>query len=227
MRVKILTYEIFHGKKPWQCARKFEGNYLLTDSNPTRAQYETALKPLFLKYGDQEILFSDFVGKVNSGLKTDLRAICVTDKSVYKLHPEKYTVKPFEVPIAQIKEIVLSPVEDTFVFILSNEPYRDFVLDLGYAGVERVSELVVTMFKQFHKLKGTNLPVRFSQTVDFNNARTPKKPVGQVVSCNFAKNPNPKEIGCILKPAKAHSATVFYSSLPRVQSPTVRKPGQQ
>jgi len=218
-----MTYDIFHSKKYWMCQRKFEADYLLTDSNPTHAAYQTALVGLFGKYGDQELLFSDFAGKINSKLKTDNRAVVVTDKSIYKLHPEKYSYKPFEVPISEIKEIVLSPTEDTFVFILAKEPYRDMVLDLGWSGVERYSEFVVILFKQFHKLTGADLPVRFAQSVDFNNARTPKKPVGHVTTCTFAKNSDPKGMGSILKPVKSNMAQVLFAANPRVRSPTVRR----
>jgi hypothetical protein len=96
----------------------------------------------------------------------------------------RFSVKPFDVPIAEIKELVMSPnegktysypiffhnrccfffFEDTFVFVIAKPPYRDMVLDLGFSGVERVSEFVVTLYKQYYKLKGEKLPIRFTQS---------------------------------------------------------------
>src|SRR5689334_14191160 len=72
----------------------------------------------------------------------------------------------------------LSHNEDTFVFVLAKEPYRDLVLDLGWSGVERVSEFVIIVTQQYYRLKEAVLPVKFVESVQFNNARTPKKPQG-------------------------------------------------
>ena len=58
--------------------------------------------------------------------------------------------------------------KDTFVFVIAKEPYRDMVLDLGFSGSERYSELIVVLSKQYQKLKGVNLNVRFAQSYSKN-----------------------------------------------------------
>jgi len=85
MRQKVVAYDIFKGKKPWEyvstfqitCSfsrlklsksnsmqRKYDADYLESDSNPYKAKYIERAKLLFSTYGDQQILFADFAMKV-------------------------------------------------------------------------------------------------------------------------------------------------------------------
>ncbi len=64
--------------------------------------------------GDSEVLFADYIIKVNSKSKADYRAVVVTDKHIYKQDPKNYKVKKFETPLDQITDISMSPKEDTF-----------------------------------------------------------------------------------------------------------------
>jgi hypothetical protein len=60
MKQKVEAYDIFHGKKTWDFARKFEADYLEMDSNPTKAKYVAGMQRLFSTYGDTSVLFADY-----------------------------------------------------------------------------------------------------------------------------------------------------------------------
>jgi len=93
MRQKVLAYDIFKGKKPWDVSRRFDGDYLEKDTNPYKDKYEAAMTKLFSTHGDTEIVFADYVDKVNKGGKGQKRGIVVTEKNVYKHDPKNYKIK--------------------------------------------------------------------------------------------------------------------------------------
>jgi len=65
VRQKIETFNIFGGgNKPWNCARKFQGNYLELPSNPLRKKYVQAMTTAVARTGDAEIRY----GRTRVGL---------------------------------------------------------------------------------------------------------------------------------------------------------------
>ena len=66
MRQKVLGYEIFHGKKTWAFASKWEADYLEQPTNPNFKKYQKNIVILFSKYGDQQILFAEYANRVTS-----------------------------------------------------------------------------------------------------------------------------------------------------------------
>jgi len=193
MRQKVSAYNIFYGKKPWDCARKYTADYLEGDSNPGKEKYLAGMTNLLAKFGDTEVLFSDYVNKVNRKGKSQKRAITVTDKNVYKQDPNNYKVKKGEIPLSQITSISLSPNKDTFVFLHTQTPYRDMVVDLGFTGIEKYSEFVTVIMDQIKKLKDTVPPVNFTNNVKYNNSREAKSP-GTDCTCTFQPSTDPKQV---------------------------------
>lgn len=156
------------------CARRYEADYLQKDSNPGKAKYIAGMQALFSTYGDSQVLFADYVMKVNSKNKAQKRAIVVTEKHIYKQvvsaerhltlskDPKNYKVKKFETPLTEVIGISMSPKADTFVVIKAKEPYRDLLLDLGLSGEDRYSEFVSVIAFQIKKLTDTQVSVEFT-----------------------------------------------------------------
>eukprot|EP01119_Soliformovum_irregulare_P003562 TRINITY_DN1423_c0_g2_i1.p1 TRINITY_DN1423_c0_g2~~TRINITY_DN1423_c0_g2_i1.p1 ORF type:complete len:1033 (-),score=362.49 TRINITY_DN1423_c0_g2_i1:84-3182(-) len=192
MRQKVLAYDIFHGKKPWNCSRRYEADYLEVPSNPTHDKYLEGMKNLFAVYGDGQVLFADYVTKVNSHSKGQRRAIVVTEDHIYKQDPKNYKVKKFETPLNAITAIGLSPHDDTWVVISAESPNRDLVLDLGVSGDEKYSEFVSVIVFQMKQKFDREIKVQFADSFNYNTARTPKKPEGTPTQLRFQESQDPK-----------------------------------
>merc|ERR1719253_150324 len=171
MRQKILALELFKGKKPWDCARGYSGDYLDSADNKQQKQYRMSIQQLFSKGGDTDIAFADNVMKINRKGKSQLRTLIVTNANIYKYDPQKYTQKKDAVPLASVQGVFCSPGSDTFVVIKMADPIRDMVVDVGVAQKERVSELVSTLVTAVRRLTGESIPVQFSEQIEFNNDR--------------------------------------------------------
>jgi hypothetical protein len=169
--------------------RAFEADYLEKDSNPHKLKYLNAMKKLFSTFGDEQIMFADYVNKINPRGKTQKRAIIVTEKNIYKQDPKTDSVKKVATPIAAVTAIALSKSGDTFMVLQCKHPYRDMVIDLGVGissepgpvtdgGIlrrEKYSEFATVLIQERKKLTGETIPVLFDEKIPFNNARTQKK----------------------------------------------------
>jgi len=209
MRQKVLAYDIFKGKKPWNAPRKFDGDYLELDTNPHKDAYRQAMTLLFSTYGDTAVTFADYTNKVNKVGKSQKRGIVVTEKNIYKHDPKNYKVKKFGTPIVAMKKISLSHQRDSFVVIHCNPPeYRDLILDLGIEGHEKYSEMVSVLVQEFKKLTGENLPVEFADRITYNNSRTPEKP-GKEETLTFVQDAKVK-VRSEFKAGKNGANTILY-----------------
>eukprot|EP00013_Stygamoeba_regulata_P029147 CAMPEP_0177657900 /NCGR_PEP_ID=MMETSP0447-20121125/16485_1 /TAXON_ID=0 /ORGANISM="Stygamoeba regulata, Strain BSH-02190019" /LENGTH=1046 /DNA_ID=CAMNT_0019162393 /DNA_START=15 /DNA_END=3155 /DNA_ORIENTATION=- len=190
MRQKCAAYDIFQNNKVWQLSRHYLADYLELDTNPHKDKYIRQCQALFSKYGDTQILFADYVEKVNRYWKAQKFGIVVTEKNIYKTNPGNYSVVKFGIPIINLASISLSPYEDTFVVVHCKESsgMRDLVLNLGINNEERYSEFVTTVATLFHVLTNQKLPVNFIDPIVFNNSRTSKK-FGQTACLTFEKVP--------------------------------------
>lgn len=120
------------------------------------------MQSLLNKYTDNTVLFADYVHKCNSKDKLDYRAIMVTNNNIFKQDPKNYKVKAYEVPLVAVKGITLSTLQDGYVVVHANEPYRDLVVDLGINNIERYSEFVTVVVQQVKNLTGNSIPVNFN-----------------------------------------------------------------
>eukprot|EP00128_Syssomonas_multiformis_P011232 Colp12_sorted_trinity150504_noHs@22175 len=213
MRQKIVSYDIFHGKKPWQFQRLYDGNQLGNSRNQTAMQYKAAEANILRECGDQVVLFSDMVNKVNSAGKSQMRGFALTNRHMVKLDPKNYKVKKDRVEIANVSRISLSPHgKDTFVIIHMKAPDRDLVLDFG-CGVlaeDRVSEFVTILYQAVYAANSLPVQVDFSENIKFNNTRKGNKP-GKTISVTFGSNTDPKApTNCVFKKGKDNMAQILY-----------------
>jgi len=213
MRQKVVAYDIFHKKKPWQLERKFDADYLELETNPLRNKYIEKTKYLFQTYGDSEILFADYVKKVNRYGKAQKMCIVVTDRNIYKQDPKSYKVVKFGTPIASLSGISLSPFKDGMVVLHCKEEtgLRDLVLNLNLTqGEEKFSEMVAVVSSIYKKLTDSAIPIRFVDHISFDNGRTKGKTTGMqslhfeaanVHVTTFAKNKKGKGAHIIQYPS--------------------------
>jgi len=175
MRQKALALEIFRGNKPWVCSRRFESNYLEKPTNPLHEKCQNAFRKIFTSYHDTNVLYADYIFKLNDKGKTEKRGVLVTNNHIFKLHPKTFKVRRKAIPLVNLQSISVSPFKDGVVILHIKAPERDLVLDLSNCGYEGVSELVTVVVEQVLKLNGNRVPVAFNQNINFNNARPSKK----------------------------------------------------
>lgn len=209
MRQKVLSYDIFKGKKPWNIPRHYDADYLEKDTNPFKDKYLVGMQNLFATYGDTQVMFADYSNKINNKGKSQKRGIVVTEKNIYKHDPKNYKVKKFGTPLAEVTSISLSPRKDSFVVVHCRPPYRDLVLDLGIDGVDKYSEFVTVIVQEIRKLTGNTISVTFSDQITYNNSRDKNKP-GVECTLGFQPNTDPKATGNVFKPGKNNYNQVLY-----------------
>jgi len=210
MRDKVIALDIFRGKKYWECARSFDGDYNDVKSNKVQDKYKECIRILFQAGGDNHISFSDAVIKVNRKGKSQIQVVVVTNKNIYKYEQGKYKMIKTGSPLTAVKAVHFSPhKEETFAVVEMQAPHRDYVLDLGTNGCERYSELAMVLAKACIEQRRT-LPVTFGESIAFNNSRTDKEH-GQDLTLKFEKHPKtPPTPGCKFVGPKGNTATVFY-----------------
>jgi hypothetical protein len=171
------------------------------------------MQNLFSKYGDTQVLFADYVDKINSNHKPQRRAIVVTEKHIYKQDPKNYKVKKFETPLSEVVDISMGSKEDTFVVVHAKEPHRDLVLNLGVTGEEKYSEFVSVIVFQIKRIFDRDLPVEYSGSIIYNTARSPKKPQGSAATLKFEASNDPKLRGSMFKTGKGGVNIVCFTPL--------------
>ncbi|EGC34012.1 myosin IE [Dictyostelium purpureum] len=206
MRQKVLAYDIFHGKKKWDFRRHFDADYLEKPTNPNQSKYVNAMQKLFATYGDTEVLFADYVMKVNPKGVPQKRGIIITNNNVYKFDTNS-KMKKWGTPLVDVAAISVSPFVDTFVVLHCKSPARDFLLDCGINGYEGVSEITTVIVQQIFKLTGVRVTVNFSRNINYNNAR----PKGSDTQLSFTPiNNDPRLIGSQFKKIKSGQATINF-----------------
>ena len=127
-REKVLAYDTFRGKKPWEPGALWgDHNYLASELNPTQAEFKASFSELPSQ--DKKVYFSDLVDKMNPNGKMVERAIMLTEKGFYRMTPGKY--KPDKhTELSDIKGISLSTQNDNLV-VLHHGTSRDSVINFG------------------------------------------------------------------------------------------------
>lgn len=193
MRTKIVSYDLFAGKKRWPTNRTYVGDYLSSSGNVTKMAWNMASGALRAGTQDQNILFSDHVNKVNGKMKSQIRALIVTDRHILKADVKKYKQKKANVKLTDISRISMSRQSDTFVFLNMKAPERDIIVDVG-CGVgneDKLAEFVTMLYQNLLKQTGVQIPVVFDDSIQFNNTRKDKA-AGQTVTVSFGAQTNPK-----------------------------------
>jgi len=201
VRQKIVTYVIFHGKKPWDPSRQFAADYMNV-AGAAGVSYKQAVQALFSHGGDSVIHFADDVIKVNRKGQSQHQVVVVTDKHIYKYTPGKFKMIKSGEGIDLVESIHFSPNKDTFLVIHMKPPARDMVLDLGTNGCERFSELATILVEQVNH----PVPVTFTASTSFNNSRTPSSQ-GSAFTLTYEQNK--KSVDDAGKAASSGSRFIF------------------
>ncbi len=127
-REKVLAYDTFRGKKPWEPGALWgDHNYLASELNPTQAEFKEAFG--VMPSQDKKVYFSDLVDKMNPNGKMVERAIMLTEKGFYRMTPGKYKPDKHN-ELSDIKGISLSTQNDNLV-VLHHGTSRDSVINFG------------------------------------------------------------------------------------------------
>jgi len=204
MRQKVLTRDLFSNNKIWDVARRYEADYLEKPTNPHQKTYCEVSKELFAKFNDTNILFADYVDKINPNGKTQRRGLVITEKNIYKHNPVNYKVKKIAIPISTVTGISLSPYSDNYVVIGVLYPARDIVLS-----IEKYAEFVTVLFHAYENLVGSKTPLTFVDRIPYNNSREGKDP-GQDNTLTFQRC-GPKEKPNSFSKSKNNIMIVRYS----------------
>jgi hypothetical protein len=128
-REKVLAYDTFRGKKPWEPGALWgDHNYLASELNPTQAAFKSAFA--VLPSGDKKVYFSDLVDKMNPNGKMVERAIMLTEQGFYRMTPGKYKPDKHN-ELADIKAISITTQNDNLV-VLHHGSLRDSVINLTF-----------------------------------------------------------------------------------------------
>jgi len=163
MRKKILAYDIFRKKKPWNPSGRFYGNKMATD--PVKGQkFSAALdKILQLNNDSKNVIFTGLVTKVNRKGKPQDRVIVITEKNLYKVDPDSFKVKKEAIALSDIESINCTPKRDTVVSIHFKAGF-DVLLDLGLED-DRLVEFVIEILRALPKRPTVNFSDSFSVNV--------------------------------------------------------------
>eukprot|EP01126_Amoeba_proteus_P065590 TRINITY_DN935_c0_g1_i7.p1 TRINITY_DN935_c0_g1~~TRINITY_DN935_c0_g1_i7.p1 ORF type:complete len:716 (-),score=138.71 TRINITY_DN935_c0_g1_i7:110-2257(-) len=173
VKQKVLAYEIFYDKKPWNPCREWQALYLEKPTNPHLAAYKKAMEMHFSSHGDQSVHFCDYGDKLNSSHKLERRGIVVTDINIYKHNPKNFKVRANKaIPIADIQNVVLYTGYDQWVLIhTKSSNHQDLLISLlSEKDEERVSELVTVLSQVYLTRTGNHLPVSFEEKSTFRGA---------------------------------------------------------
>jgi len=195
------------GKKKWDPDRPITSDYMDVKTNIHQHQYREAIQRLFGAGGDTHVDFADALVKVNRRGASQVQVVVATDQHIYKYAPKKYTMIKQGIPFTAVRAVHLTNLQDTFMVIEMDPPYRDMVLDLGTNGCERYSELTAILYQRRKEL-GRVIDVTFAKNIKFNNSRRSDHP-GADVLLNF--EPHSKPIpGCKFKGPNKSVAVVYY-----------------
>jgi myosin-1 len=127
-REKVLAYDTFRNKKPWEPGALWgDHNYLASELNPTQGEFKASFA--VMPNGDKKVYFSDLVDKMNPNGKMVERGIMLTEKGFYRMTPGKYKPDKHN-ELADIKGISLTTQNDNLV-VLHHATSRDSVINFG------------------------------------------------------------------------------------------------
>lgn len=207
IKQKVVGLALFKGHRPWLCRRSWLADYCDVPENPYNKLFRTAMQALFQSGGDRQVLFATVVGKINRKGANQEVVLIVTESNIYKFKKSNFKQIKAATPLTHVKGCNLSKATDTFIAVQCCTPYRDFLIDVGVPGAERVSELVVVLHDIFKQQEGSQkLAVNFVDKFVCNLSRDAKS-VGTDVTVSYQQKAGiPK---CEFK-LSGKTATIFY-----------------
>lgn len=194
--LKVFAAEVLRSKRrDWGAKRKWERNYLLNpQENRCASDADQAINAMKATDQFNQVLFASFVKKTNRFAKCADRAICITDKFIYKLDPKK-KFKPMTkgIPFEEVTGASIGVGPDQLVIIhLQNG--NDLVISLVSIGKqELVGEAVGALNKLYNKYFKKSIDVRIGpkhQCMLGKNQRQILVENGQGSSDTFVKRGN-------------------------------------
>eukprot|EP00026_Physarum_polycephalum_P001191 Phypoly_transcript_01192.p1 GENE.Phypoly_transcript_01192~~Phypoly_transcript_01192.p1 ORF type:complete len:594 (+),score=69.95 Phypoly_transcript_01192:1500-3281(+) len=166
MKEKIVSYDIFHGRKAWSFFRHFQHNYLPAALNPQQlAKLDKSRQDV---EGSKVILFGDVCWKLNSKGAVDRRIILLTESHFQQYKPRNMALRG-SISIANISSLSMNHLEEWTVVISTQRPSKDIVINFHSEGRETATELVTVLYKQIHKLTNVLVPVVFADNIQYEH----------------------------------------------------------
>jgi len=150
-------------------SKVFLGDFLKLSS-------KVSILKMMSKYGDNRILFSDVLTKMNKRNKMQERIIIITDKSIYNVHPIDYKLKR-RISLDNVTALSMSTMEDNFIIFHVNSEY-DYVLisgrkiEIATILVEAYYNLAFFHITPFDPLNGPNPSTVVSGTTTIVSSNT-------------------------------------------------------
>eukprot|EP01135_Chromosphaera_perkinsii_P000792 Nk52_evm80s151 gene=Nk52_evmTU80s151 len=197
MRLKTLGYSVFSGKKPsWGFKNQWLGDYLSRPEYNAHAEaYQASIKSILSRDKGSEVLFSSHAVKLDRKGKTDMRAIVLTTKGLYKLNPNKaYKSKH---AIKSLKDVVgvsmTSCEDDTLVVHFRSGAGGDLVFNLDNFNGSHSAELAVLIKFTCLCTCHNRIPINVLNTISFShggskNLSVERDQSGCVSSIGFRKS---------------------------------------
>jgi myosin I len=103
------TESVYSGRKyrrKESLGREYIGDYLRLDNS-------AKLRNLLKKNGDEKLLFSGEINKINHKSKNQKRLLLVTDKAIYNVEPNQFKVQR-RIPIEDVDGVSVSSLTDGY-----------------------------------------------------------------------------------------------------------------
>ncbi|KAK2172541.1 hypothetical protein NP493_950g01025 [Ridgeia piscesae] len=165
MRLRQEALDLLYGKKErrrYSINRSFVGDYINCDDNP-------ALRALMDRR--ERVLFADTVNKFDRRFKVSKRDLLLSPKNIYlvgrevvKKGPNKGQMQEVvkrKIPLSQIQGISLSTKQDDLFVVYVNNEYASLLESVFK------TEFVTMLAKHYKQEVGQPLPMRFSDSVEF------------------------------------------------------------
>ncbi|MFS8001193.1 putative class I myosin tail domain-containing protein [Helianthus anomalus] len=137
-------------------ARVVKGDYVDVRSKPY-------LMKLLDRQGDRGVLFADTVLKFTGSGKMKRQILLITDRAIYIIDPETYTLKR-RITLAAVERLCLSQLSDNFVAVIVPTEY-----DLLLAST-RKTEIVTVLVESMKSTSNYELEVNLSNSFEYHAA---------------------------------------------------------
>eukprot|EP00033_Pygsuia_biforma_P000943 GCRY01001085.1.p1 GENE.GCRY01001085.1~~GCRY01001085.1.p1 ORF type:complete len:1015 (-),score=310.27 GCRY01001085.1:527-3571(-) len=192
VRRKILAFDLFSNKRPWDSRKKYAESYGEVSA--------TALGQLMATNGDARTVFAAPVQKISHKLKPQPRVLFLSNKQLYRLEGPMLKSKKSPIPFSAIKTVVVSPYHDQLVVLQCARPELDLLVDLSCdTETELVSEFITGLHLAMAAVN-QSFVLKIATETTFNNG-------GKDCKLTFVNSAGPKGNYGVTKGKKdCHSA---------------------
>jgi len=165
MLEKISAYDIFHGKKPYSFASKFEHNYIENSALIQPAKYQKTIQGI---PGSKNILFANICMKMNKSRSFDQRVVALTETHLLLFKVKKLKLVE-SIALEEIASLSMNNLEEWTVILHLKQLAKDIVLNLLNLQInqETATELVTVMRMQLKK-SNIDIPLTISPSINYS-----------------------------------------------------------